>query len=320
MKSKGVLITGATGLLGAHLIQIGLQERIMISPVARSMNRRSYLDTVKDKVPLFEADLTREDITKIFPLNGIDTIIHCAGLASPRKEDEQKMRNINLGATQRLFKQAVESGVRNWVQVSSIATLQGTMTKNELSEEALGTPRETVYARTKYEAEKWLDQQRMNVSRLITVHPTYMLGPWDAKPSSGAIVFAVKMRKLKHFINVTKNFVSPKDVALGIWKALETGVSGHYILGHENCEFKVFVTKLLKALKMDTQSLKEILENELNTIKSESEKALLREHCIASSVSSQKAANDFGYQPKIGLDEMIKSAIDYFQEMKLLRI
>ena len=78
------------------------------------------------------------------------------------------------------------------------------------------------------------------------MNPTFMIGPYDTKPSSGKIVLMGLKNKLVFCPPGGKNFVCVKDVARGIVKAINHGVNGEaYLMANENLSFYQFF-KILK--------------------------------------------------------------------------
>jgi dihydroflavonol-4-reductase len=74
---------------------------------------------------------------------------------------------------------------------------------------------------------------------VITVHPTFMLGPFDSKPSSGALIMEVFKKKAFAYTNGGKNVIHVRDAANAIVNALEQGRLGEsYILGNQNLSYK----------------------------------------------------------------------------------
>ena len=150
-----------------------------------------------------------------------------------------------------------------------------------------------------------------NLPNSLIVHPTYMLGKWDSKPSSGAIFFALKYKKLKTFLNKNKNFVGANDVANGILNAIESGQSGFFILGNINISIKEFLLKASKELNIPFN----LNEVELSDATDE----FVKEFCLSSNVSSNKAMAAFGYTPVQNLEELMKEVLDYFEEYRMLK-
>ena len=253
----------------------------------------------------------------------VDVVIHCAGLASPFVRDEGKMRLLNIEGTQNLFQAADKpqnSQVKKWVQISSVATLSSGEGNEPLDEKRIGEFRPTPYAKTKYQADCWLNDNRGKMD-LLTIHPCYMLGPWDARPSSGAILFGFFLKRIKYLIDATKNFVSPRDVAIGIYQALKANTQGHFILGGENLKLSNFVEVVVKHLELnsiDTQLIDKANLQELDL--NDDQLAIIKEFSLADPISWAKASESFSYNPQTSVEQMISDTVQYFVDNRMLRV
>ncbi len=304
--SNQVLLTGATGLLGSHLLEQGLSLGYTFYVLTRDISARTYLHSVKDnsaQIKIISADLLSIE-TASLPKN-IDIVIHSAALASSRSEDAKLMQDINVTATKNLYNHYRDQNIK-WIQISSVSTLCNG--KSDWVDESFqGQCRDTAYAKSKLEADQWLESQSNNI---LYIHPCYMLDSWDSKPSSGVVLYALKFNKITKYQNKTKNFVAARDVAKGVFQAIEKNVQGHYLLGHHNIKIEEF-------LKIASQDLgvpytAQITDEDLDD-------PFAKEFCAASSVDISKASRDFGYNPTTPLATSVKNAVDYFSKMRMLR-
>ena len=318
-----ILLTGASGLLGAHLLEQGLKRGFDFKAVARKVSRRSFLFQVKDQVEVLSFDLTDPKSWPADIFDKIDVVIHCAGLASPFAHDEEKMRLLNMEGTKNLFQAAKkyqDSQLKKWVQISSVSTLSSGEGNEPLDEERIGKFRPTPYAKTKYEADCWLNDNRGEID-LLTIHPCYMLGPWDARPSSGAILFAFFLKRIKYLIDATKNFVSPRDVAIGIYQALKANSQEHFILGGENLKLSKFVELVAKHLQLDSIDTQFIDNASLQTLDlNEDQLASIKEFSLSDPISIAKAIEAFDYNPQTSVEQMISETVQYFIDNRMLRL
>jgi nucleoside-diphosphate-sugar epimerase len=318
-----ILLTGASGLLGAHLLEQGLKTGLEFKAVARKVSRRSFLFQVIDQVEVLSLDLTDPESWPTDIFDKIDVVIHCAALASAFNRDENKMRLINIEGTKNLFQAAKKyrnSQLKKWVQISSVATLSSGEGNESLDENRIGKFRPTPYAKTKYEADCWLNDNRGQMD-LLTIHPCYMLGPWDARPSSGVILFGFFLKKIKYLIDATKNFVSPRDVAIGIYQALKANAQGHFVLGGENLKLSKFVelvTKHLQLNSIETQLVDKASLQKLDL--DEDQVAIIKEFSLTDAISWAKASEAFGYNPQTIVEQMILETVQYFINNRMLRL
>ena len=315
-----ILLTGSTGLLGSHILKLGLERGMTFTCPVRSIKKRSYLykiqdqDKIQDQVKIIEMDLVSDDFS--IKNRGIDLIINCAALASPFEKDYLSMDKINIEFVKKLYLQAKDNAIK-LVHISSIATFCDGTEDYKVDEENPGNIRPTYYGKSKSIIDKWLDhqdQQDEKVSerkKTLIIHPCYILGDYDSRPSSGAIFFALKMKKITKILKRKKNFVAAEDVANGIFQAIEKECHGHYILGGENLKIKDFVEFACLKLKIPNNVV--IAEiDELSEIE--------KEFSSSSEVSWEKAKHAFNYNPKILNEVFIEQSINYFVEQKMLRI
>ncbi|MBK7963631.1 MAG: NAD-dependent epimerase/dehydratase family protein [Bdellovibrionales bacterium] len=300
-----VFLTGATGLLGSHIAQQLLSRGIKVTVLVRAIPQKSFLgqyrDQYKDRIEIIEGDLNQCLVAGSF-----DVVIHAAAMTSVDHTKSDEIWNVNLNGTKKLF-QSLQGRFGTWVQISSISTMcDGGQV---LVDESLqGRVRKTPYAESKLAADNWLSTQREQV---LTIHPCYLLGQWDSKPSSGAIFHALKFKKISSFQNSIKNFVSPRDVAVGILGALDRGLSGHYILGNENVPLDQF----FKTISREMNIPMDIKEEPLTLTSPD----WAKEFCAAAEVNWSKAKSEISYNPKVSLAEMVRETMDYFEQHKMLR-
>ena len=92
---------------------------------------------------------------------------------------------------------------------------------------------------SKYEAHKLVLQAVSEGLPALIVNPTFMIGPYDSAPSSGAMVLAVYDGKIPFSAPGGRNYICAKDAAVGIANALNRGRIGEsYILGNINMTYK----------------------------------------------------------------------------------
>jgi nucleoside-diphosphate-sugar epimerase len=148
-----ILVTGASGFIGATLVQ-ALRRR---GAAVRAVTRRAGSDGSANGVRyLIVPDLvSHADWARL--LDGVGAVVHLAGAAhQPRRADDASLHeSSNVVATERLAAAAARAGVRRFVFVSS-AKVNGECTAGKpLSEDDPPDPRDA-YARSKLEAERRL--------------------------------------------------------------------------------------------------------------------------------------------------------------------
>ena len=187
-----------------------------------------------------------DDFTKV--LADVDYVVHVAAITSQNLIDYEEYRKVNGHATIQLFHVAIKCKVKRFVFVSSANTLgHGSIELPGREDDEAREPFiSSLYARSKKMAENYLLSQK-HLMETIIVNPTFMLGAYDSKPSSGKIILMTLNKKVIFYPPGGKNFVHVEDVAGGIIKCLEKGRSGEkYLLCNENMSYKDFFLKVKK--------------------------------------------------------------------------
>lgn len=236
-----ILITGASGLLGGNvareLYKAGEEIVLFVRP---SSDLRGIADLPCE---IIYGDITSyEQVSKA--VQECDAIVHAASTTSILPMDFKYYESINVKGTENIVKAALIYGVKRMVYISTANTF-GPGTKGnpgtELSEFSLFRYN-SGYINSKYIAQQLVleavEKQGLNA---VVVNPTFIVGPYDVKPSSGKLILYGLNNKVIWCPPGGKNFVHVRDVALGIYNALLKGAAGHcYLLTGENLTYKEF--------------------------------------------------------------------------------
>lgn len=183
-----ILVTGGTGLVGAHLLLHLLENGENVRAIYRNQKRIEKTKSVFDfynKTDLFEKiNWLEADILDVPSLEnafiGITQVYHSAALISFDPKDEEKLRKTNIEGTANMVNFSIAKGIEKFCFVSSIAAL-GDIAPHEtyITEETDWNPEKphSDYAISKYgaEMEVWRGlQEGLNV---IIVNPGVILGP-----------------------------------------------------------------------------------------------------------------------------------------------
>lgn len=149
-------------------------------------------------------------------MRSCDFVIHCAAMTG-QSGSYDSYRKINAEATEQLVDIAIECEIKLVINVAS-ANIFAYGTKEHPGDESkdiIPHFTESGYARSKYEAVQRLEKFRDKIE-IITVCPTFMLGAWNSKPSSGRIILMGYRHRFMFCPPGGKNFVATGDVAKGI--------------------------------------------------------------------------------------------------------
>ncbi|QWT86564.1 NAD-dependent epimerase/dehydratase family protein [Chryseobacterium sp. PCH239] len=318
---KKVCVTGATGLLGTNVILKLLQNGYSVTALVRQ--KSSWLGEENENLKLVEADLLC-DISVY--LTDMDCIIHLAAETRQNLIRYDEYRKVNYEAVVNLFTHAELMGVKKFLFVSTANTLRFGNTAFLGSEKAsqIYPFTHSLYAQSKLEAEEYLLKNSKNTD-VIIVNPTFMIGAYDSKPSSGKIIFWVWKKKLIFYPKGGKNFVHVEDAANGIVNAVEKGKNGEkYLLANENLSYREFFKKVNRITRQNPIMIP--IPNKLLSflgligdvlrkfkIKTDLSSSNMKALQISNYYSNQKSIEELGvqYQP---IDKAIEDAVQYFIE------
>lgn len=150
MADGRILVTGASGFVGPHVVAALLQAGYV--PRLALRNPRP--------VPAGAEGVVTGDLSAPIDwrpaLDGVDHVVHMAGLAHAGPGlDEALYRRINAEATLELARDAERAGIRRFVYLSSIKALTGAFDGPPLKEDSQPAPGDP-YGRSKLAAEQGL--------------------------------------------------------------------------------------------------------------------------------------------------------------------
>lgn len=247
-----ILVTGGTGLVGAHLLYELAQNyeriRATVRPSSDIKAVRKvfgyYTENAEADKLFNRIDWVTADINDIPALTtafeGIDHVYHCAALISFDPSDEKKLRKINIEGTANVVNLCIARKVKKLCYVSSVAAIGSGPSNTEIDETAKWNAEEdhNDYAISKYgaEIEVWRGTQE-GVDTVI-VNPGIVVGPgfWD---SGSGQIFSRIDRGLKYHFPKVSGFVGVKDVVIAMTRLMESDIKNEkFILVSENLSFE----------------------------------------------------------------------------------
>jgi nucleoside-diphosphate-sugar epimerase len=178
MYTIDAVVTGATGLLGTHvvrrLVESGARVRCLIRPTSRTAHIEG------PQVELVPADL-RQPAALTALLKGVRVVYHFAGhltAASPLNADEgDAPYRLNVESTRALLEAAAGSGVARLVYASSVA-VYGVEAVSPIAEDALLDP-VSAYGRSKVAAEAVVMEYHRRGMSSTVIRPSIFYGAGD---------------------------------------------------------------------------------------------------------------------------------------------
>lgn len=241
-----VFVTGATGFVGANIVQLLLQEGHAVRALVRPTSR---LDNLRDlNAELVEGDLNAPDLW--CSMQSCQAVFHVAAHYSLLQRDRDQLYRHNVLGTRNVLAAAQKAGVERTVYTSSVAAI-GTDGRGTVLDETHQSKVDSLigyYKQSKY----WAEQEAVKAARagqnVVIVNPTSPVGEWDIKPTpTGDIILRFLRRQMPFYMDTGLNFVDVQDVAWGHVLAWQRGRTGErYILGHQNLTLKALLDLLAK--------------------------------------------------------------------------
>ncbi len=243
---RKVLVTGADGLLGSNLVRELLNRGYNVRAFLLPNSTSKTLDDLE--IERFEGNILEpNDLSAA--MDGCTHLVHAAANTNIWPDRSEIVRKVNIDGTKNVIEAALGASIQRMVYIGT-ANSFGFGPKENPGDET--KPYESAiygldYQDSKYEAQQYLLEQvkTRNLPALV-INPTFMLGPYDSKPSAGAMILAIYNRKVPAFAPGGKNYIYVKDVATAIANGLDgKGRVGEcYIAGHENLNFKEAFTRI----------------------------------------------------------------------------
>jgi len=241
-----ILVTGATGFLGAELViqLLAREEKIRCTKRENSLIPK-ILTPYAQKIEWVNADIL--DFSALEDaFEDIKQVYHCAAIVSFDKKDRDKMMAINVNGTENIVNLCLANGVNKLIHVSSVAALGNVKPGEEVAENNFwdAYDKNGNYAVSKYRGEMEVWRGMNEGLKAVIVNPSVIIGENLGETGSGKIFYAVK-KGLNYYTNGTTGFVDVKDVASAMISLMNSGISEErFILNSENYTYKDLLSKI----------------------------------------------------------------------------
>jgi len=246
-----ILITGATGFLGAELAMQLAGQGVNIRCTKRANSIvPDMLVPLKDNIEWVEAD-----IMDVFALEnalaGITQVYHCAAWVSLKSSDKKPMIYVNVTGTANLVNLCTLQNIR-LLHVSSIAAIGEAkpgelITENHHLDETTETDG---YALSKLESEMEVWRGIAEGLNAIIVNPSLIIGVNAGTNGSGQL-FEMVRKGLKFYTSGSSGFVDVEDVGRCMIGLMNSGLrSERYIITAENRGFENITTEIANGFRI----------------------------------------------------------------------
>ena len=235
-----VFITGGTGFLGSYIIKALVENGYAVRAIRRSHKLPFYISKhIFDKVEWVDGEIL--DIVSLEEaMEGVDTVIHSAGVVSFVKKDRKRMYQVNVEGTANVVNIALEKKVRRIIHISSVAAVGRKENGAHVNEEKKWEESKvnTHYAKSKYKAELEVWRGISEGLQGVILNPATILGYGDWNSSSCAI-FKNVYEEFPWYAPGINGFVDVEDIAKATLLLMESEISGErFIINGDTWSFK----------------------------------------------------------------------------------
>lgn len=254
-KNTMILVTGATGFLGAELIVQLTAKNFRVRALKRSTSVIPPLLLENELIEWFVADINDSE-TLADAFESVTQVYHCAAFISFDPKDKAKLLKINIEGTSNVVNLCLENNVR-LVHVSSIAALGNAKQGVLISEKDYWEydPNVHSYAISKYEGEMEVWRGVAEGLDAVIVNPAVIIGKNAGYEGSGAIFKLVK-EGLKFYTDGATGIVDVADVAKCMILLMESDISSErYTLSSDNLNYKSFFAEIARGFGLKAPSI-----------------------------------------------------------------
>jgi UDP-glucose 4-epimerase len=290
-----ILLTGATGLVGSHILRALMQRKYNITVLSRK-NKHENTD-----INWIQTDLMDFDASTLNDLKGIDVLVHNAGCIKTglTKEDRDEIRKINFEATSKLFDWAQSTGIKKIIFTGSTSVIKKPLP--ELITEEADTNPSHYYGESKLFAENKLlalneNTDMANVILRISSPvplsfeqlPQTVLKKWIDKSSAGGDIDVYGSGER------TQDFISVRDIAAAFICSIEKeSAYGVFNIASGTTISMIGLARLITNKFQNKINFTGIDANENDRW----------------NISIEKAENILGFQPEFTSEENIKNLL-----------
>ncbi|MES2478818.1 MAG: NAD-dependent epimerase/dehydratase family protein [Bacteroidota bacterium] len=243
-----VLVTGASGFLGQHLLRQLAKENVPVralyhnNPPDDTLSQLPGVSWLKcDLLDVFEVEEAFKDIQEVY---------HCAAKVSFESEDKYLVQKINTDSTANVVNAALDANIRKLIHVSSIATLGRENIDKPLSEDSFWEEgkNNTAYARSKYLAEMEVWRAMAEGLNAAIINPAIILGAGNWEEGSARLM-KVADSEFPFYTEGVNGWVGIDDTVNAMILLMKSDISDErFILSEGNHSYKEIFSLMANAL------------------------------------------------------------------------
>lgn len=331
-----ILVTGGTGLVGAHLIFKLISENKKVRAIYRDEKKfttvkRIFSYYTNNTESLFNAiEWCKADLNNIPALNdafsNVTLVYHCAAFVSFEPDKFHLLKKTNIEGTANIVNLCLAHNIKKLCYVSSIAAIGATNNNKKITENTEWQTEKdnSVYAITKYGAEMEVWRGTQEGLDAVIVNPGIIIGPGIWKYGSGNLFTKIN-NGLPFYSKGITGYVGVKDVVNAMMLLMHSPIKNErFILVAKNLSFETFTKTVAKYLNVKPPK-KEVKKWQLQLFwrfdwlkhKLTGKRRVLSKHNAVSALTIDNYSNDkikkalgFNFE---NIEESIKETASYFK-------
>ncbi len=261
------LVTGATGMLGTHVMLELLTRGKKVKALVRNGANKTLVKEVfefyfPNKEYYNQITWVEGDVLDVVSLQeamqDCSTVYHTAAIVSYHSADRKKMYRINVEGTANVVNASMEMGVQQLCHVSSISALGKSVQGKMLTEDVewKTSSNNSHYSVTKQLAEMEIWRGIQEGLPAVIVNPGVIIGPGDFSRSSGSMYTKLN-EGLNYYPQGGTGVVGAKDCASIMVDLIEKKIfEQRFLLISENMTMKTVFESVSESLgKMKPQKV-----------------------------------------------------------------
>ena len=262
-----ILVTGGTGLVGAHLLYHLINQgenpkalKRQSSDIQNTKNIFSYYsddyENLFSRIQWVDGDILDYN-SILLAMEGIDNVYHAAASVSFQSSDKLSLVSTNIQGTANIVNAALEMKAQKLVHVSTIGSLGRAESNGIVTENTKWNSKKTsVYSTSKYQAELEVWRGIAEGLNAVIINPSIILGPSDWNSGSAAL-FKTIDNGLKFYSIGSNGFVDVEDVVKVMDLLMKSDVSSQrFIINSENISYKQFFYWMADSLNVERPKYK----------------------------------------------------------------
>lgn len=296
-----ILLTGATGFIGSHLLESLLQQGFKVSIIKRTTSNTWRINHLIDQISIYDYD--REELEQVFKEGSIDTVIHLATCYRKYESasDIDEMTRANIAFPSELLVQGAKYGVSQFINTGTYFEYDCSV--QPVSESANLKPF-NYYAATKTAFEGILK----SYSEALKISTLRLFSPYGAKDNNKLIPMLIKKGFSGEKISLSEGFqkIDPiyvDDIVSAYLRCID--------LADNETGYDVF--NIGSGQSNSIRDIVSVIEEKLGRSLSVEwgEKSLNDYECVYADTA--KARKYLGWTPVYSLSQGVEKTIEYYR-------